>query len=110
METSFENFREAYPKATLHFSVEKFDIFLQHLAKIMREEFDREHKALKDNREEIYYSFKHVSAMLDVSSRTLNRWQSQGYLVPVLIGGQRRYRKSDLDKIIQKKGGERHDN
>ena len=110
MELSFEDLHQAHPHATLHFSVEKFDAFLHHLKKMIREEFDREYKAMRDSREEVYYSFRHVASMLDVSSRTLNRWQSQGYLVPVLIGGQRRYRKSDLDKIIQKKGGENHDN
>lgn len=110
MDTSFEALRKAHPNATLNFSVERFDTFLHHLRKIIREEFDREHKAMKDSGEEIYYSFKRVATMLDVSTRTLNRWQSQGYLVPVMIGGQRRYRKSDLDKIIKKEGGESHEN
>lgn len=110
METSFEAFRKAHPNATLHFSVDKFDIFLHHLKKMIREEFDREYKAMRDSREEVYYSFRHVASMLDVSERTLNRWQSQGYLVPRMIGGQRRYRKSDLDRIIHKEGGDGHEN
>lgn len=100
METSFDVLKTQYPHATLNFSVDKFDSFLNHLKKLIREEFDQQYKVMKDSKEEVYYSFKHVASMLDVSTRTLNRWQSQGYLVPVMIGGQRRYRRSDIERII----------
>ena len=100
METSFDVLKDKYPNATLNFSVDKFDTFLHHLKKMIREEFDLQYKAMKDSMEETYYSFKHVAAMLDVSTRTLNRWQSQGYLVPVMIGGQRRYKRSDIERVI----------
>ena len=83
METSFDVLKDKYPNATLNFSVDKFDTFLHHLKKMIREEFDLQYKAMKD-----------------VSTRTLNRWQSQGYLVPVMIGGQRRYKRSDIERVI----------
>lgn len=100
METPFDVLKDKYPHATLIFNVDKFDSFLSHIKKLIREEFDLQYKALKDSKEKVYYSFRHVATMLDVSTRTLNRWQSQGYLVPVMIGGQRRYRRSDIDRII----------
>ena len=99
MDTSFDVLKDKYPNATLSFSVDKFDSFLQHMRKLIREEFDLQYRAMLNSREETYYSFKHVAAMLDVSTRTLNRWQAIGYLVPVMIGGQRRYRRSDIEKI-----------
>ena len=110
MNVSYEILKEKYPEATLTFTVEKFDIFLRQLQKLVRAEFEREYREMRYCEEESYYSFKHVAAMLDVSTRTLNRWQAQGYLVPVRIGGQRRYKKSDLERIIQKEGGYNYDN
>lgn len=102
METpfDFDVLKTQYPHATLNISVEKFDSFLNHMKKLIRDEFEMQYKVLKDSRAETYYSFKRVAAMLDISTRTLNRWQAQGYLVPVMVGGQRRYRKSDIDRIV----------
>ncbi len=100
MKASFEFLKTQYPHAILQFEVSKFDTFLTHLKKLLREELEEHYKAINDGNNEVYYSFKHVATMLDVSTRTLNRWQSQGYLVPVMIGGQRRYRRSDIEKII----------
>ena len=109
MDISYDLLTEKYPEATLTFRVEKFDRFLHQMQKLVREEFEREYKARRCNNDETFYSFKHVASMLDVSTRTLNRWQAQGYLLPVMIGGQRRYRRSDIEKII-KGGGADHDN
>lgn len=39
---------------------------------------------------------------LKVSKVTLWRWEKSGYLVPVSIGGKKRYRNSDIAKIIEK--------
>ncbi len=103
MESSFEVLKDKYPNATLNFSVDKFDSFLHHIKKLIREEFDLQYKVMQESREETYYSFKHVASMLDVSTRTLNRWQAIGYLVPVMIGGQRRYKRSDIEKITAEK-------
>jgi len=39
---------------------------------------------------------------LKVSKVTLWRWEKSGYLIPVSIGGKKRYRNSDIAKIIEK--------
>ena len=39
--------------------------------------------------------------MLSVSAMTLYRWDKTGYLRKVCIGGQKRYRKSDIVKIME---------
>lgn len=42
---------------------------------------------------------------LKVSSATLWRWKKCGYLVPIRIGVFDRYRLSDINALIEKKGG-----
>jgi len=39
---------------------------------------------------------------LKVSKVTLWRWEKNGYLNPVSIGGKKRYKQSDIAKIIEK--------
>ena len=40
-----------------------------------------------------------------ISSATLWRWKKCGYLVPVKVGSMDRYRLSDINSILIKKGG-----
>jgi len=46
---------------------------------------------------------KQACEELDVDLTTLWRWAKKGYLVPIEIGGKRRYRSSDINAI--KNGG-----
>lgn len=39
---------------------------------------------------------------LKISKVTLWRWEKSGYLIPISIGGKKRYRNSDIAKIIAK--------
>ena len=39
--------------------------------------------------------------LLDVSKTTMWRWKQRGYLVPVRVGGNDRYRMSDIKSIIE---------
>jgi len=41
-----------------------------------------------------------VAEMLDVDKSTLWRWAKIGYLVPINVGGKRRYRMSDVNRIL----------
>jgi len=56
---------------------------------------------ITDANTETYPSRDKVMQMLDVSSATLWRWQKTGYLVPINVGGKRRYRMSDVKKILE---------
>lgn len=51
-------------------------------------------------------TLKQASELLQVHPNTLRNWDNNGTLKAVRIGGRnlRRYRKSDLDKFINKKG------
>jgi hypothetical protein len=49
---------------------------------------------------ETYISRQQASEMLDVSPCTLWRWAKQDYLVPVSIGGKKKYRMSDINSRL----------
>ena len=42
-----------------------------------------------------------VLEQLNVSTTTLWRWEKRGYLVPVEVGGQRRYKSTDIKRIME---------
>lgn len=44
-----------------------------------------------------------VMQRLNVSDTTLWRWKKSGYLLPVEVGGQLRYKSIDIDKIVEGK-------
>lgn len=46
------------------------------------------------------YTRKQTIALLGVDSSTLWRWAKSGYLVPVEYGGQRCYRVTDVQRIL----------
>lgn len=50
-----------------------------------------------DEKSEVYLSPKEVSKLLGVNTTTLWRWNKRGYLIPIEVGGKRKYRKSDID-------------
>ena len=54
-----------------------------------------------DQKAETYPSREKVMEILGVSSATLWRWQKLGYLVPLNVGGKRRYRMSDVKRILE---------
>lgn len=57
---------------------------------------------ITDANTETYPSRERVMEMLDVGATTLWRWQNSGYLVPINVGGKRRYRMSDINRILEK--------
>jgi hypothetical protein len=52
----------------------------------------------------VYLTRKQVIAKLNIVPSTLWRWQKRGYLVPVKVGGENRYKSTDIDRILE--GGE----
>jgi hypothetical protein len=49
---------------------------------------------------ETYPTPKQVSEILNVDTSTLWRWKKRSYLVPIEIGGKRRYRMSDVKALL----------
>ena len=58
-------------------------------------------QTITDANAETYPSREKVMQMLDVSQATMWRWQKSGYLVPINVGGKRRYRMSDVKRILE---------
>lgn len=58
---------------------------------------------ITDANAETYPSRKKVMEMLDVSEPTLWRWAKDGLLVPINVGGKRRYRMSDVKRFMEGK-------
>lgn len=55
---------------------------------------------LETNPREVYYSIEKVCSILDVNRTTLYRWDKRDYLKSIKVGGLVRYRKSDIDNIL----------
>lgn len=53
--------------------------------------------------EEQFLSPADACKMLSVSRATLNRWQSKKYLVPAMVGGRCKYRRSEIQLILNSK-------
>lgn len=49
---------------------------------------------------ETYVTRKKAAELLNVTLSTLWRWNKENYLNPVEVGGKRRYKQSDIDRII----------
>lgn len=58
-------------------------------------------QTIADQNAETYLSIEKVMEMFGVCRGTLWRWRKAGYLVPINVGGKRRYRKSDVNHIIE---------
>ncbi|OAV63906.1 Helix-turn-helix domain protein [Bacteroidales bacterium Barb6XT] len=55
---------------------------------------------ITDANTETYPSKQQVMQILGVSKPTLSRWNKSGYLMRVTVGGTRRYRMSDIQRIL----------
>ena len=58
-------------------------------------------QTIADQNAETYLSRDKVKEILEIGDTTLWRWQKSGYLVPINVGGKRRYRKSDVKRILE---------
>lgn len=58
-------------------------------------------QTIADEKAETYLSREKVMEILDIASTTLWRWQRTNYLVPIMVGGKRRYRRSDVKRILE---------
>ena len=68
---------------------------------ILIQETKRElEQIIADQNTETYPSREKVMEILGVSSATLWRWNKMGYLSPLNVGGKRRYRMSDVKRIL----------
>jgi hypothetical protein len=57
-------------------------------------------KSKTSNNDEEYFTPQQLAALLQVSLVTLWSWDNKGILSPLRIGNTKRYRKSDIEKIL----------
>ncbi|UKI18253.1 MAG: helix-turn-helix domain-containing protein [Bacteroidales bacterium] len=55
---------------------------------------------IAEDKGERYLSIKQACEMLGVDPSTLWRWRNRNYLVPAEIGGKRRYRLSEIRRML----------
>lgn len=82
---------------TINVTADDLREFAQTLVEQTKQDLVRE---IADARSEVYYSADQVMAMLSVSKRTLCRWDKSNYLNSIRVGGLVRYRKSDIDRML----------
>ena len=70
-------------------------------AQLISETKEQLEQQISDSKGETYLSSEKVMEMMEISKTTLWRWKQRGYLVPVRIGGNDRYRLSDIQKIVE---------
>jgi len=95
----FELLRE-FPEATLTVHAGDLGHFARELLAEARQDFERERAAIAEGKTEEYLTPEMVKTLLRISESTLYRMAKAKILVPVFVGRQKRYRRSDLDKIL----------
>jgi hypothetical protein len=74
---------------------------LKHFADYLIEQTKKElEETVISDKAETYPTPKQVSEILNVDLTTLWRYRKKGYLVPIEVGGKRRYRMSDVKAIL----------
>ncbi len=70
--------------------------------RLLIDEVKRElEQEIADSKAETYISRDKAMENLGVSSVTLWRWKKMGYLVPITVGANDRYRMSDIRRIME---------
>ena len=95
----FELLRE-FPEANLTVHAGDLGHFARELLAEARQDFERERAAIAEGKTEEYLTPEMVKTLLRISESTLYRMAKTKILIPVFVGGQKRYRRSDLDRIL----------
>ncbi|MDD2495570.1 helix-turn-helix domain-containing protein [Massilibacteroides sp.] len=65
------------------------------------EKLIRETLEIKPETTESYLTMDETAAIFGVDRSTLWRWNKAEYLTPIRVGGKPKYRKSDIDRILE---------
>jgi hypothetical protein len=86
------------PNIKIEISLANLIEAVDYAAKLSIAELDRQRQA----KPEQYLTRKQTAEMLDVDLSTLWRWNNENYLCAVEVGGKRRYKLSDINRILRK--------
>ena len=91
------------PRATVCLTISELGTFAKQLIAESRDEFERERIAAAQDKAELYLTSELVKEKLSISDSTLYRMCRAKILRPIWVGGQKRYRLSDIHKIVDEK-------
>jgi len=95
----FKNFLENNPSINVTINAEQLIEVIDYAISKTKSEFEARQIP------EQYLTRKQTAEKLGVDLSSLWRWQRQGYLVPIEVGGKRLYKLSDINKIYRKDKG-----
>lgn len=87
-----------YPELTINVKLRDLLECNRQLIKETKEELTQQ---IAEANEESYPTVEEVVSMLNISKTTLWRWAKLRYLNPIEIGGKRRYKMSDVKKLLE---------
>ena len=70
-------------------------------SQLIEETKEQLENTISDAKAETYVSSEKAMEILDICKTTLWRWKKRNYLIPIRIGGNDRYRMSDIKKIME---------
>ena len=68
-----------------------------------------EQPSLPSQQDEELWTREETAKFFQVSFQTLHNWKKHKVLIPLRVGTRVYYRKSDIDEIVKKKGGNHED-
>ena len=89
------------PGAIISIGAADLRSFARQLIAESRREFERERIAIEAGKAENYLEPETVKSMLKISESTLYRMAKSKILEPVWIAGQKRFRQSDIERIVR---------
>lgn len=92
------NLLNEYPELNITVKAGDLKEMAEYIVRLTREELELQ---IAEAKTETYLSRDEVSNMLGVDKSTLWRWNKQGYLPHIEIGSKRKYRKSDVKRILR---------
>jgi excisionase family DNA binding protein len=86
------------PNIKIEISLANLIEAVDYAAKLSIAELDKQRQIQPEQ----YLTRKQTAEMLDVDLSTLWRWHKKNYLCAVEVGGKRRYKLSEVNKILRK--------
>lgn len=89
-----------FPETSLTIHAGDLNHFARQLLAEARQEFERERAIAAQEKTEDYLTSEMVKTLLRISESTLYRLAKTKILTPVFVGGQKRYKRSDIEKLL----------
>lgn len=89
-----------FPETSLTLHAGDLNHFARQLLAEARQEFERERAVAAQEKTEDYLTSEMVKTLLRISESTLYRLAKTKILTPVFVGGQKRYKRSEIENLL----------